>query len=149
MTADPAFLSGAENRSMPCATVIPVLPYPDVVAASQWLVRAFGFSERLRIGSHRIQLDVGAGAVVVAQGPASVDTGLSIMVRIADADQHAARSVAEGATIVSAPQSFPYGERQYAARDLAGYVWTFSASERDVDPGSWGGELVAANRGSV
>jgi uncharacterized glyoxalase superfamily protein PhnB len=113
MNTDPAFLSGSENLSMPPATVIPVLHYPDAVTAAAWLVQAFGFSERLRIGGHRIQLAVGSGAVVVAQGQAPAQPQFSVMVRVASADQHAARAAAQGANLLSMPQSFPYGERQY------------------------------------
>lgn len=44
------------NRSVPAATVIPVLIYPDVREAVAWLTAAFGFVERLRIGeNHRSQ----------------------------------------------------------------------------------------------
>ena len=38
------------NRSVPPATVVPVLSYPDVRAAVAWLSAAFGFVERTRIG---------------------------------------------------------------------------------------------------
>jgi uncharacterized glyoxalase superfamily protein PhnB len=42
------------NRSIPSASVIPVLVYPDVRAAVAWLEAAFGFFERVRIGEdHR------------------------------------------------------------------------------------------------
>jgi uncharacterized glyoxalase superfamily protein PhnB len=44
------------NRSVPRAFVIPVLTYEDVAEASEWLCRAFGFKERLRVGNHRVQL---------------------------------------------------------------------------------------------
>ena len=50
------------NRSMPPGTVIPELAYADVVAAARWLCDAFGFRERLRIGTHRIQHSVAADA---------------------------------------------------------------------------------------
>ena len=54
------------NRSIPAATVIPVLIYPDVRAAVAWLDAAFGFEERLRIGEdHRSQLRFGDGAVII------------------------------------------------------------------------------------
>src|SRR5581483_4260545 len=56
-----------ENRSSPPATAIPVLCYEDVVKASEWLCAAFGFKERLRIGSHRVQLVYGDGAVIVTE----------------------------------------------------------------------------------
>ena len=42
------------NRSIPSATVIPVLIYPDVRAAVEWLTNAFGFSERLQIGEDHL-----------------------------------------------------------------------------------------------
>jgi len=55
------------NRSIPSATVIPVLIYPDVREAVDWLSAAFGFAERLQIGdNHRSQLSFGDGAVIVA-----------------------------------------------------------------------------------
>jgi hypothetical protein len=36
------------NRSIPHATVIPVLAYPGVNQAAAWLCDAFGFNVRLR-----------------------------------------------------------------------------------------------------
>ena len=55
------------NRSVPDATVIPVLIYPDVRQAVDWLSAAFGFAERVRIGeNHRSQLRFGDGALIVA-----------------------------------------------------------------------------------
>ena len=55
------------NHSVPPATVVPILVYPDVRAAVDWLAGAFGFRERVRIGeSHRAQLSIGAdGAVII------------------------------------------------------------------------------------
>ena len=63
------------------------------------------------------------------------------MVRVEDAEAHCAQARAHGATIMHEPTDYPYGERQYSARDLAGYVWTFSQSIADVDPAAWGGVL--------
>ena len=37
------------NRSIPTATVIPVLSYPSVRDAVAWLGAAFGFIEQVRI----------------------------------------------------------------------------------------------------
>lgn len=48
------------NRSIPPHSVIPVLIYPDLRAAVVWLLAAFGFAERVRIGdNHRAQLSIG------------------------------------------------------------------------------------------
>jgi uncharacterized glyoxalase superfamily protein PhnB len=128
------------NRSIPSATVIPVVQYPDVIAAAEWLCEAFGFRERLRIGKHRVQLAVGDdGALVVAEGAAAGD-GHSIMIRVEDAGLHAQRAAAAGAR-VSRPGTYPYGERQYGAVDPWGHAWTFTQTVDDVDPASWGGEI--------
>ena len=54
------------NRSMPPSVVIPVLIYPDVREAVDWLVAAFGFAERVWIGdNHRAQLNYGGGGLIV------------------------------------------------------------------------------------
>ena len=131
------------NRSMPPGPVIPELPYNDVPAAARWLCRAFGFTERLRIGSHRIQLRVGAGAVVVVEGGSGAAAGSSrVMVPVADVDAHYARARAAGAQVTGEPTTHPFGERQYSAVDLGGHRWTFTQSVADSDPATWGGELI-------
>jgi uncharacterized glyoxalase superfamily protein PhnB len=132
------------NRSIPRATVIPVLAYPDVNRAAAWLCDAFGFSVRLRIGNHRIQLNVGTGAVVARElRPnelnAVLGVGHSVMIRVEDADAHCTRAKDHGARITQEPVTHPYGERQYNANDFAGYSWTFSQSVADVSPEEWGG----------
>jgi uncharacterized glyoxalase superfamily protein PhnB len=131
------------NRSAPPGIVIPVLAYDDIVAASDWLCRAFGFKERIRIGHHRAQLVYGAGGMVVsAKGMSSEGIGdHSVLMRVVDIDQHCARAKAAGARILQEPTSHPYGERQYSAEDIGGHVWTFTESIADVDPASWGGTL--------
>lgn len=133
------------NRSMPGSTVIPVLAYPDLEAATAWLSAAFGFTLRLRIGTHRAQLNAGDGDVVLTHNPGYVPgspDGSSIMVRISDVNAHHDLAIQHGARILSPPVDHPYGERQYTAADLAGHIWTFSQSIADVDPREWGGEPV-------
>jgi uncharacterized glyoxalase superfamily protein PhnB len=136
------------NRSVPSATVMPELAYADVTEASEWLCRAFGFRLRLRIGDHRAQLVFGDGAVIVtelgegAEAHSNAATH-ALLVRVDDADAHHERAVDGGARILRSPSDHPYGERQYTAEDLGGHRWTFSESTADVDPASWGGELIA------
>ena len=132
------------NRSIPSATVIPVLAYPDVNQAAAWLCDAFGFTIRLRIDSHRVQLNVGDGAVIVREmrpneANIALGAGQSVMVRIENADVHCKRAKDHGARITHDPVTYPYGERQYNAVDFAGHTWTFSQSMADVHPQEWGG----------
>jgi uncharacterized glyoxalase superfamily protein PhnB len=137
------------NRSIPQATIIPVLIYPDVRAAVDWLSAAFGFVERVRIGEdHRSQLSFGEGAVIVGdvrhdrRPPRPDEVTHSVMVRVEDVDAHRERAKAHGARIVMEPTDFPYGERQYTAEDPAGHQWTFSQTLADVAPEEWGGTLI-------
>ena len=129
--------------------IIPELDYEDVNAAAAWLCRAFGFEERLRIASHRVQITFRGASVVAierpprpaAAGPARA--GCSVMVRVEDVDRHHERAARSGAAVIRPPASYPYGERQYTAEDPGGHRWTFSQSIADVDPGTWGGVLIA------
>lgn len=132
------------NRSMPKCTVIPELAYSDIGAAAQWLCAAFGFDVRLCIGNHRIQLNVGDGAVVLIEqhGKAVDERTHAVMVRVEDAERHHENAKARGAKVLRPLADYPYGERQYTAQDPAGHVWTFSESIADVQPEAWGGRSV-------
>jgi uncharacterized glyoxalase superfamily protein PhnB len=137
------------NRSIPAATVVPVLIYPDVRAAVAWLEAAFGFQERVKIGEdHRAQMSCGDGAVILGdvrgdrRPPRPGESTSSVLVRVDDARAHCERARAAGARIVMEPTDFEYGERQYHAEDLAGHQWTFSETLADVAPEEWGGETV-------
>jgi uncharacterized glyoxalase superfamily protein PhnB len=138
------------NRSIPTATVIPVLVYPDVRAAVEWLTTAFGFFERVRIGEdHRSQLRVGNdGGVIVAdvrgeqQPPQPGVVTHVVKVRVEDVDAHCARARSHGARILQEPTEHPYGERECTVEDLAGHRWQFTQTLRDVAPEEWGGQSV-------
>jgi len=135
-----------KNRSMPECTVIPVLPYPDVSQAVDWLCQAFGFTLRLRIGDHRAQLNVGEGAIVVTKDqPSSSTASGAVMVRVDDVYRHSANAIGHGARLLSAPADYPYGERQYSVEDVAGHRWTFSQTVLDIDPQQWGGTSIGSN----
>jgi uncharacterized glyoxalase superfamily protein PhnB len=136
------------NRSIPASTVVPVLTYPDVREAVEWLSEAFGFEERLQIGEdHRSQLKFGDGAVIIAdvrherQPPQPGEVTHSVLVRVDDARAHCERARSRGAEILMEPTDFEYGERQYAAADPSGHQWTFSETLEDVAPEEWGGLL--------
>jgi len=134
------------NRSIPAATVIPVLIYPDVREAVAWLSAAFGFEERVQIGeNHRSQLRYGDGGLIVGdvrhdrRPPRQGEETHSVVVRVEDARAHCERARSLGARILMEPTDFEYGERQYSAEDFAGHRWTFSETLRDVSPEEWGG----------
>ncbi|HWD64283.1 MAG TPA: VOC family protein [Solirubrobacteraceae bacterium] len=137
------------NRSVPDVSVIPVLIYPDVRAAVDWLTEAFSFAERLQIGEgHRSQMTVGeAGAVIIGDvradrvPPRPGEATHSVMVRVEDAHGHCERARERGAKIREEPTDQMFGERQYTAEDPWGHQWTFTQTLADVDPADWGGIL--------
>jgi uncharacterized glyoxalase superfamily protein PhnB len=138
------------NRSIPSATVIPVLVYPDVRVAVAWLTEAFGFVERVRIGeNHRSQMRIGDdGAVIVAdvrhdQQPPQADIVTHVIkVRVDDVDAQLDRARSHGAKVLREPTDYEYGERECTVEDLAGHRWQFNQTLRDVAPEEWGGRTV-------
>ena len=137
------------NRSIPSATAMPVLVYPDVRAAVSWLTDAFGFVERLQVGEdHRSQMTVGKGGAVILTDigsdrlpPRQGQVTHLVLVRVEDVDEHCARARTHGAKVIDDPSDHMYGERQYNVEDPWGHRWTFSQTLADVDPADWGGIL--------
>jgi uncharacterized glyoxalase superfamily protein PhnB len=146
------------NRSMPSATVIPILVYEDVPEAIEWLCDTFGFEEQIKIAEQRSVLRIGDGAVIVTgrrvpdperggdpvvlRPPRRGEVSHTIMVRVPDVDAHYGHARRSGARILQPPTDHNYGERQYAAEDLEGHRWSFSQSIADRAPEDWGGKLV-------
>jgi len=136
------------NRAVPPATVVPVLPYPDVRAAVEFLTAAFGFVERTRIGeSHRAQLAVGENdAVIVADGGAPARDAhtrpIVVRIRVEDVDTAFARACDNGATVVEGLVDRQYGERDCTVQDLAGHRWQLAQTTRDVAPESFGCQTI-------
>jgi uncharacterized glyoxalase superfamily protein PhnB len=143
------------NRSIPPASVVPMLVYPDVRAAVDWLSDVFGFVERTRIGeSHRSQMSIGTdGAVIIGEAgsgaaaptPGAVTQCIRIRVEDANAEHErvSARIEGHGGRIVRPPTDRAYGERDFLVEDLAGHRWEFCESLRDVAPEEYGCETVA------
>ncbi|MBO0827115.1 MAG: VOC family protein [Streptosporangiales bacterium] len=136
------------NRTTGRANVVPELVYPDVGQAVDWLCDVFGFAEVWRAGCHRARLSYGNGVVIVADADPALGRELpdrdgprchSVMVQVEDVDSHHEHARQYGARILSPPNDYAYGERQYSVRDLAGHGWTFTQSIADVAPEDRGG----------
>lgn len=131
--------------------MIPVLTYPNVRAAVDWLVEILGFVERVWIGpNHRAQLSFGEGSLIVADvtrervTPNNDEVSQSVMLRVVDLGSLLVRIRDSGANIVAEPQDFPYGERQCTFVDPWGHHWTLTETLFDVVPEDWGGRSGAA-----
>jgi MerR family transcriptional regulator, thiopeptide resistance regulator len=119
--------------------IIPLLVYEDIVAAQQFLVKAFGFREG------RLERD-GSGVVVHAEvhhgddviwihrvtaahglsAPRQEEASSGLVIHVTDVDAHYERARAAGAKIDSEPTNQEYGQREYGARDLEGNRWWFA-----------------------
>ncbi|HMJ12830.1 MAG TPA: VOC family protein [Polyangiaceae bacterium] len=134
--------------------------YEEPAKAIDWLCRVFGFHVRVKVEGEggRIEhseLDFGGeGLIMVAsaggqserprahcKSPSSLAGAntQSLCVCVEDADAHFQRARAEGAKIVSEPQTTDYGEeywadRTYEVEDLEGHHWWFMQRVRDRNP---------------
>ncbi len=147
------------NRSAAPGPVVPVLVYDDVGRAIQWLCETFGFVERFRYGPEGspagAQLGVGGGSVFltsprIGQSPKWTDRAVfraprpdevthSVCVHVEDVDGLYQRIRQRDARILCAPETHPFGERQFTVEDIDGHRWTFTQSVADVAPEDWGG----------
>jgi uncharacterized glyoxalase superfamily protein PhnB len=140
-----------KNRSAPNTAVIPVLYYPNVREAVEWLTTALPFTERLRNSDTRCQLLHSNGAIVVTQPGVHADAAPStqqspaahsITLRVTAIDELFGRAKAAGARVLAEPADHMYGERQCSFLDPWGHPWTLSETIFDSDPADWGGELL-------
>jgi RNA polymerase sigma factor (sigma-70 family) len=123
----------------------PRLGYEDELAALDWLVRVFGFTERreARMESDREDwgtlawLEIHDGVVMIGRSgaehhqiysPRTTGGKVTCMVNVfvEDVDAHYERAVAEGAEITMEINDAFYGYRRYEARDLDGHSWHFA-----------------------
>jgi uncharacterized glyoxalase superfamily protein PhnB len=130
--------------------IFPMIAYEDTAAAIDWLVQAFGFSERGEryvmddgtIGHAELEID---GQVMMLATPSRayqspkthrescehaarwldnpwVVDGLLVLVD--DLDAHHARAVSAAANVIRPPEEGP-GGRLYTAEDIEGHRWMF------------------------
>jgi uncharacterized glyoxalase superfamily protein PhnB len=140
-----------KNRAAPNSAVIPVLYYPDVRKAVEWLTTALPFIIRLRVDDTRCQLVHNNGAVIVVKpgghadaAPATLQSpgAHSVTIRVTGINELFERVKAAGADILTEPEDQMYGERQCSFLDPWGHPWTLSETIFDSDPADWGGELL-------
>ena len=142
-----------KNRSAPNSAVIPVLYYPEVREAVEWLTTALPFTVRLRNSDNRCrcQLAHSNGAIVIAKPGGHADAASStlqgsgvhsVTLRVTEVDVLFLRAKAAGARVLAEPADHMYGERQCSFLDPWGHPWTLSETIFDSDPADWGGELL-------
>jgi uncharacterized glyoxalase superfamily protein PhnB len=133
----------------PDPTVIPMIAYEDGFTALEWLARAFGFHERVRMAgpdgrlAHG-EMEAGDGLIMLATPTPDYESPRKhretcnrtrqwskvswiidgVLVYVADVDAHYVRAKREGATILSEPEDGPPA-RRYRVEDIEGHRWMF------------------------
>ena len=129
-----------------------MLAYEDGASASDWLVEAFGFAERMRHTDDdgtvtHAELDTGSGTIMLAtptpdyvsprrlrelsedaRKMSEVQYVIDgVLVQVDDVDAHFAHAKEAGARILSEPEDFPsFCVRHYRVEDPEGHRWMFS-----------------------
>jgi PhnB protein len=118
--------------------ISPYLYYEDGGAAMDWLIKAFGFEETVRMTSDEGRLEHGElklGDETVMLGEPGRDyqnpnkrggATAGVHVYVDDVDAHFEQAKAAGATIHMEPTDQPYGDRRYDTEDLEGHNWFFA-----------------------
>jgi uncharacterized glyoxalase superfamily protein PhnB len=126
--------------------VTPYLYYEDVGRALDWLVKAFGFRERMRMpgpGGKVMHGEVELADGVVMMGNPGPEykspkklggATQNVYVYVDDVDRHFAHARGAGAKILAEPKDQFYGDRSYGAEDPEGHHWFFATHIRDVAP---------------
>lgn len=126
--------------------ISPYVFYEDVAGALEWLTKAFGFRERLRIPGpngdvYHAEMEFAGGVVMMGwpgpeyQNPKrSGHMNQNLYVYVDDVDKHCEHARGAGATIVDEPEDQFYGDRRYTADDPEGHRWFFATHVREVAP---------------
>jgi len=140
------------SEAMP--QVIPMISYEDGFAALEWLARAFGFRERMRLTgpdgrlAHG-EMATGAGIIMLATPTPDYESPKrhrercerarswstvpwvidGVLVHVDDVAAHYERAKGAGAIVLSEPEEGPPG-RRYRVEDLEGHRWMLM--ERDL-----------------
>lgn len=115
--------------------IIPVVPYEDIRAAHDWLVKVLGFTSagviedgngsvihgEVQLGNRRIWLHA-TTAGLSSPNQSKAETG-GVVVLVPDVDAHYAQAKAAGGEILSEPTDQDYGQREYGVRDPEGHRW--------------------------
>jgi len=126
-----------ETSGLRQPTLCPYLYYEDVPAAMDWLGRAFGFRERMRIADAEgsvahAEMELGDAVIMMGSPPGYKSAAAlgqvtsSMYVRVGNVDEHYSRAVAEGAGVLREPADQDYGERNCGLTDIEGQHWWFT-----------------------
>jgi len=127
-------------------TITPYLLYEDVAGALEFLERAFGVEEPVRLTApegnvNHAEARLGEAAVYLGdpgdhyKNPKRLgQETVGLYVLVDDVDAHYERAREAGAEILADPEDQEYGDRRYTATDPEGHHWYFAQRIRKPEP---------------
>lgn len=125
--------------------ITPYLHYENVAGALDWLSKAFGFTERLRMPGPggkitHAEVELEDGVVMMGMPNEQYESPnkrggqptSSLYIYLDDVDAHFERAKGAGAKILREPTDEFYGDRVYGAEDPEGHHWYFAKHVRDI-----------------
>jgi uncharacterized glyoxalase superfamily protein PhnB len=114
----------------------PYLYYENGAEAMDWLAKAFGFRERMRVAEddgtiRHAEMELGDAVIMLGTPPGHKSPAhlgqvtVGMYVRVDDVDAHYQHAKAAGAEVENEPTNQDYGDRSYGVRDLEGHQWWF------------------------
>ena len=126
--------------------ITPYLLYEDCAAALDFLTKAFGFTEDVRMAGpdgkvNHAEVRLADGVVMMGtpgpdyQNPSRHGhVNATVYVYVDDVDKHFEQARGAGAKVIFEPQDQFYGDRSYMAEDPQGQQWGFATNIKDFDP---------------
>jgi uncharacterized glyoxalase superfamily protein PhnB/drug/metabolite transporter (DMT)-like permease len=126
--------------------ITPYLLYEDCAAALDFLSKAFGFTEEVRMAGpdgtvNHAEMRLADGVIMMGnpgpdyQNPSRHGNHSQLVyVYVDDVDKHYEQAKAAGAKIVRELEDAFYGDRNSGAEDPQGHQWNFATHTRDVAP---------------
>ena len=137
--------------------VTPYLYYKDSAAALDFLTKAFGFTEKVRMADDKGRVNHAEvayenGFVMFGtpgedyKNPKELGGATQLVyVYVDDVDAHFQHAKSAGAAIVREPEDQFYGDRSYVVTDPEGHEWSFATHVHDPSPE----EMQAAMAGAT
>jgi uncharacterized glyoxalase superfamily protein PhnB len=123
---------------------MPYLFYEDSDAALEFLLKAFGFTEKFRLAGDdgrivHAEVQMNDGVIMLGTPPGEYRNPAKLgaktqntYVYVDDVDAHYEHAKQAGAKIVREPEDQFYGDRNYTVEDPEGHEWYFGTHVRDV-----------------
>ena len=128
--------------------VTPYLAIDGASAAIDFYKKAFGATERMRMGGPggkigHAEIEIEGGLIMLADEYPDMDfrspkalggSPVTVHMYVADVDAFCARAAAAGATVLRPVADQFYGDRSCQLKDPFGHTWSFATHVEDVSP---------------